>query len=102
MLASSLLLATISLAVQDVYVLPHSHCDTGWLLTVDGYYEQSVRSILDTVVATLHAEHSARVTELAAQYRHLEVRRRAVCLVPSFLSRSICTHVLSFERRTLL
>ena len=34
----------------DVWLIPHSHCDTGWIETVDGYYNSSVELILSTVL----------------------------------------------------
>ncbi|CAN1153296.1 Alpha-mannosidase 2 [Linum perenne] len=36
-----------------VIVMPHSHNDPGWKLTVDEYYEKQSRHILDTIVETL-------------------------------------------------
>jgi hypothetical protein len=36
-----------------VYLVPHTHDDVGWLLTIDGYYEQQVKNIFDTTVASL-------------------------------------------------
>ena len=36
-----------------VFVLPHSHDDTGWQRNVDQYFEEEVRYIYDTVVSAL-------------------------------------------------
>ncbi|KAF5199022.1 Alpha-mannosidase, partial [Thalictrum thalictroides] len=36
-----------------IFVVPHSHNDPGWKLTVDEYYERQSRRILDTIVETL-------------------------------------------------
>ena len=37
----------------NVHVVPHSHDDTGWLVTVDQYFDQSVSYMFDTVSQSL-------------------------------------------------
>jgi hypothetical protein len=37
----------------NVHLVPHSHDDVGWQVTVDEYYFENVRYILDTVVDEL-------------------------------------------------
>lgn len=52
----------------NVHLVPHSHCDVGWLKTVDQYFEgtnnsiqhANVRKILDTVVRELQLDASRR------------------------------------------
>lgn len=44
----------------EVWLVPHTHCDTGWIETVDSYYNDSVSLILSTVTAHLDANPAAR------------------------------------------
>eukprot|EP00048_Salpingoeca_helianthica_P016244 m.231252 g.231252 ORF g.231252 m.231252 type:complete len:935 (-) comp18297_c0_seq1:121-2925(-) len=59
---ATLLLASAAVAQKplEVFIVPHSHCDVGWLQTVEGYYNSSVHSILNTVVEALDADSSLR------------------------------------------
>ena len=47
-------------SLLDVFVVPHTHADTGWMLTVEQYYEQLVRPILSTTLASLARDARAR------------------------------------------
>jgi hypothetical protein len=32
--------ATVASAGLDVWMVPHAHCDVGWLMSVDGYFNE--------------------------------------------------------------
>ncbi|CAG9313475.1 MAN2A2_1 [Blepharisma stoltei] len=44
------------ISAYDVYIVPHSHCDLGWLDTIDGYYNSHVGKILDNIVTVLQKD----------------------------------------------
>lgn len=46
--------------VTEVFIVPHSHCDAGWILTPPEYYEYEVRHILDTVTTALAEDANLR------------------------------------------
>ncbi|EFA77646.1 alpha-mannosidase [Heterostelium album PN500] len=43
-----------------ILLVPHSHCDAGWLQTFEEYYDNKVYSILDSVISELKKDHSKR------------------------------------------
>ena len=55
-------------AVVDVHVVPHSHCDAGWMLTFEQYYATFVRHILDSTLAALASEPSRRFNWAEVSY----------------------------------
>ena len=44
----------------NVHLVPHSHDDTGWQVTVDQYFEKEVYFTIDTVVQNLAADPNRR------------------------------------------
>ena len=46
--------------VHEIFLVPHTHDDVGWQLTVAGYYNASVHHILNSVVADLAANPGHR------------------------------------------
>ena len=61
-LKNTLLLACFCLQVFcqpdeiEIFVVPHSHIDAGWLYTIDGYYELGVSKIFTNVLEQLEDE----------------------------------------------
>ena len=47
-------------AMLEVWLVPHTHADTGWELTMDQYYQQLVRPILTTTLHALSKDKSRR------------------------------------------
>ncbi|KAF2897557.1 hypothetical protein ILUMI_08617, partial [Ignelater luminosus] len=44
----------------NVHIIPHSHDDVGWVKTIDQYYEDDVRNILDSVFHSLQKDSDRR------------------------------------------
>ena len=47
-------------SVTAVFLVPHVHADTGWMIKFEEYYEQVVVHILDSVVASLQVDPARR------------------------------------------
>ena len=52
--------AAAGASTHEIFLVPHAHCDVGWEWTIFGYYNNSVRHILDSVVADLGAHPAHR------------------------------------------
>ncbi|KAN0006982.1 hypothetical protein ACTFIU_005175 [Dictyostelium citrinum] len=44
----------------NVFLIPHSHCDLGWVQTLEQYYSENVTVILDNVINTLIKDSSKK------------------------------------------
>lgn len=60
MLSLLLHLFAASASVTEVFLVAHSHCDVGWLTTVQHYYDTRVQFTLSTLVETLTSNPSYR------------------------------------------
>ncbi|VDP78211.1 unnamed protein product [Echinostoma caproni] len=54
----------------NVHILAHSHLDVGWVRTVDQYYYDSVKSILDSVIEQLDSVKHYRFTFAEIAFFH--------------------------------
>lgn len=52
----------------DIHIIPHTHCDTGYLETFEEYYQSSVESILTTVTQQLARDPARRFTFVEVAY----------------------------------
>lgn len=43
----------LGVSAYELFVVPHSHCDPGWLKPFDNYYNNYVRFILGNVITLL-------------------------------------------------
>ena len=56
MLLSLLYLALLGVFSANVFLVPHSHNDVGWGLTVDGYYVERTRYVLNNIFDMLNSD----------------------------------------------
>jgi alpha-mannosidase II len=50
----------VGVLALELYVVPHSHCDPGWLETFEYYYSNRVKFILDNFVVLLQEDLDRR------------------------------------------
>ncbi|KAM7278327.1 hypothetical protein ACFE04_005461 [Oxalis oulophora] len=73
-----------------IFVVPHSHNDPGWKLTVDEYYQQQSKHILDTIVHTLSKSglYAIAIASVVVAYSwFLDVRRKFIWEEMSYLEK---------------
>lgn len=56
-----LLTLILSSQALKLFVVMHSHCDTGWLDTIEGYYNSKVQHILRNILEALESDESFRM-----------------------------------------
>jgi len=50
------------------FIVAHSHCDAGWRLTLEEYYEQQVRFILDNSIQSLQRDSRRKFIWVETSY----------------------------------
>ncbi|CAG9323240.1 MAN2A2_5 [Blepharisma stoltei] len=55
-----LLLLTFCSAFE-IFIVPHSHCDPGWIETVKWYYDRQARNILNNIVSILQKDSRRKI-----------------------------------------
>lgn len=83
--------------VINVHLVQHTHDDTGWLLTVDQYFNQTVEDIISSVVQSLLKNRDRKFiyAEVAffTRWFRLQVSFLALLLLPA-VSISFCSRMM--------
>ena len=68
---------------HEIWLLPHTHDDVGWLLTPFGYFNMTVTHILTTVTEDLYAnpEHRTSIIFYMHELVHTAISLRAPAYV---------------------
>jgi hypothetical protein len=56
------------LCLVNVFLVPHTHDDVGWLMTIEGYYQSQVKHIIDTSLAAMLANPSRKFIYVEQAY----------------------------------
>jgi hypothetical protein len=57
-----------NICLINVFLVPHTHDDVGWLETVEGYYQSAVKHIIDTSLAALIANPTRKFIYVEQAY----------------------------------
>ena len=71
MFISLLFLSFLGASSVNVFLVPHSHNDVGWLQTVDGYYNSSTHNILNNIYGLLNSDSELRFSWAESAYLNM-------------------------------
>ena len=82
------LLLALGCAAVNVFVVPHSHIDTGWLITVDEYYTQYASDIIPNMLTLLSEDPLRKFVWSEAVYlqRYLEENPDKIPILKQYIA----------------
>ncbi|CAF1076270.1 unnamed protein product [Didymodactylos carnosus] len=54
-----------------IILMPHSHCDPGWIYTFEDYFNQETKNIIDTIITALSSNSKYKFVWAEISYLHL-------------------------------